>query len=173
MIPNVYVDQQSCNQMHVIFKGQLSDSGAMATINGFGDLLLIQNSIRATHEIICKYVLLKPIASRAAVIRFSILWNYGWCRGKPGGLYPYPEPVYTGWSSVHWIATGMPLVDPVYTGIPLEKLSWNSSTLECHWRNLVESAPHWDATGETNFCSLHWNTTGGSVTAHTRPDTYS
>ena len=64
-------------------------------------------------------------------------------------IYPYPEPVYTGWSSVHWNATGMLLVDPVYTGIPLEKLSWNSPTLECHWRNLVESAPHWDATGET------------------------
>ena len=62
---------------------------------------------------------------------------------------PYPEPVYTGWSSVHWNATGMPLVDPVYTGTPLEKLSWNSPTLECHWRILVESAPHWDATGET------------------------
>ena len=26
---------------------------------------------------------------------------------------PYPDPVYTGWSSVHWNATGMPLVDPV------------------------------------------------------------
>ena len=36
-----------------------------------------------------------------------------------------------------------------YTGTPLEKLSWNSPTLECHWRNLVESAPHWEATGET------------------------
>ena len=42
------------------------------------------------------------------------------------------------------VYTGMPLVDPVYTGIPLEKLGWNSPTLECHWRNLVESAPHWD-----------------------------
>ena len=63
--------------------------------------------------------------------------------------FPYPEPVYTGWSSVHWNATGMPLVDPVYTGIPLEKISRNSPTLECHRRNLVESAPHWDATGET------------------------
>ena len=63
--------------------------------------------------------------------------------------YPYPEPVYTGWFSVHWNTTGMPLVDQVYTGTPLEKLSWNSPTLECHWRNLVESAPHWDATGET------------------------
>ena len=79
------------------------------------------------------------------------------------GHNPYPEPGYTGWSSVHWNSTGMPLVDPVYTGIPLghpantyrvhwnttEKNSWNSPTLECHWRNLVESAPHWDATGET------------------------
>ena len=35
------------------------------------------------------------------------------------------------------------------TGTALEKLSWNSPTLECHWRNLVESTPHWDATGET------------------------
>ena len=62
---------------------------------------------------------------------------------------PYPEPVYTGWSSVHWNATGMPLVDPVYTGTPLEKLSWYRPKVECHWRNLVESAPHWKATGET------------------------
>ena len=36
-----------------------------------------------------------------------------------------------------------------YTGTPLEKLSWNSPTLECHWRISVESAPHWDATGES------------------------
>ena len=76
--------------------------------------------------------------------------------------FPYPEPVYTGWSSVHWNATGMPLVDPVYTGTPLEKLSWNSPTLECHWRNLVESAPHWDATGETlTFTSYTGTPLGG------------
>ena len=30
---------------------------------------------------------------------------------------PYPEPGYIGWSSVHWNAIGMPLVDPVYTAI--------------------------------------------------------
>ena len=39
-----------------------------------------------------------------------------------------------------------------HTGTPLEKLSWNSPPpppLECHWRNLVESTPHWYATGET------------------------
>ena len=59
---------------------------------------------------------------------------------------PYPEPVYTGWSSVHWNATGMPLVDPVYTGRPSEYLQ---GTLEHHWKNLVETAPHWNATGET------------------------
>ena len=64
---------------------------------------------------------------------------------------PYPGSVYTGWSNVPWKATGMPLVDPVYTGItlgdlantagytktPLEKLSWNCPTLECHWRNTI------------------------------------
>ena len=63
--------------------------------------------------------------------------------------YPYPEPVYTGWSSVYWNATGMPLVAQCtlgyhwatqrilagYNGTPLEKLSWNS--------------PHWNATRET------------------------
>ena len=32
---------------------------------------------------------------------------------------PYPEPVYTGWSNVHLNATGIALVEPVYTGIPL------------------------------------------------------
>ena len=47
---------------------------------------------------------------------------------------PYPEPVYTGWSSVHWNATGMPLDDPVYTGIPLGH--------------------------PANTCRVHWNTTG-------------
>ena len=87
---------------------------------------------------------------------------------------PFPEPVYTGCSSVHWNATGKPLDDQCtlgyhwatqriiagYTGTPLENLSWNSPTLECHCRN-------------SNICSLHWNTTGGTVTAHTRPDTYS
>ena len=47
---------------------------------------------------------------------------------------PYPEPVYTGRSSVHWNATGMPMVDPVYTGIPLGD--------------------------PANTCRVHWNTTG-------------
>ena len=73
---------------------------------------------------------------------------------------PYLEPVYTGWSSVHWNATGWPSVHWDTTGRPSgclqgtlehhwKKLSWNSPTLECHWRNLIESAPRWDATGET------------------------
>ena len=68
------------------------------------------------------------------------------CRCRLGCVYPYPEAVYTGWSSVHCNATGAPLVDPVYTGIPLGdpattwrvhwnttgKLIWNCPTLECH-----------------------------------------
>ena len=52
----------------------------------------------------------------------------------PAVTIPYPEPVYTGWSSVHWNATGMPMVDPVYTGIPLGH--------------------------PANTCRVHWNTTG-------------
>ena len=57
-----------------------------------------------------------------------------------------PEPVFTGWSSVRWNTTGMPLVDSVYTGIPqgdptntcrvhwntIEKISWNCPTVEFH-----------------------------------------
>ena len=70
------------------------------------------------------------------------------CLHRWRGNFPYPEPVYTGWSSVHWDATGMPLVDPVYTGIPLGD-PYLQNTLEHHWKNLVETAPHWDATGET------------------------
>ena len=66
-------------------------------------------------------------------------------------------PVYTGMPlECHWstqctleyhLATQGILAG--YNGTPHEKLSWNSPTLECHWRNLVESAPHWEATGET------------------------
>ena len=101
-------------------------------------------------------------------------------------VIPYPEPVYTGLSSVHWNATGMPLVDPVYNGIhwaterilagytgtPLEKLSWNSPTLECHWRNLVESAPHWDATGETLTFAAYTGTPLEGLWQHTHAPTH-
>ena len=78
----------------------------------------------------------------------------------------------TGWPSVHWHttvrpseyvhwnATGKTKLKQPHTGMPLEKLSWIRPTLGCHWRN-------------SNFCSIHWNSTGGTVTAHIRPDTYS
>ena len=60
----------------------------------------------------------------------------------------------------------MLLVDPVYNGIPLgdaaniagyiktplEKLGCNCPTLECYRRN-------------SDYCSLHWNTTGRTITA--------
>ena len=79
------------------------------------------------------------------------------------------------WASVHWLVqctleshwlTQCTLehhwknfVKTTHTGMPLEKLSWIRPTLGSHWKN-------------SNFCSQHWNTTGGTVTAHTRPDTY-
>ena len=114
--------------------------------------------------------------------------------------FPHPEPVFICWSSVHWNTTGMPLVDPMYTGISLgdrrtpagytgtalEKLSWNCPTPECHWRNFDKFAytgtplekRSWNCPTlgchwrNSNFWSLHWNTTGGTVTAHTHPGTY-
>ena len=73
---------------------------------------------------------------------------------------PYPEPVYTGRSSVlewHWSATGWPSVHCDTTGdtneylqgtTALEKFSWYWPTLECRWR-------------DSDSCSLHWNTTVG------------
>ena len=64
----------------------------------------------------------------------------------PGTFSPYPEPVCTGWSSVHWNATGWPSVHWDTTGPHSEYLQ---GTLEHHWKNLVETAPHWNATGET------------------------
>ena len=77
-------------------------------------------------------------------------------------------PVYTGMPlECHWLTQctlgyhwATPLILAGYTGTPLEKFSWILPTLGCHWRN-------------SNFYSIHWNTTGGPVTAHTRPDTYS
>ena len=57
----------------------------------------------------------------------------------------------------NWNRTGKTLLKQPHTGMPQEKLIWNFPTLGCHWRIY-------------NFCSLHWNTTEGTVTAHTCPD---
>ena len=59
---------------------------------------------------------------------------------------PYPEPMYTGRSSVHWNATGWPSVHWDITGPPSEYLQ---GTLEHHWKKLSWNSPHWNATGET------------------------
>ena len=69
---------------------------------------------------------------------------------------PYPEPVYTGWSTVHWNATGWPSVHWDTTGRSSDFLQ---GTLEHYWNNLVEAALHWNATGETIFqptLGHHW-----------------
>ena len=73
----------------------------------------------------------------------------------------YLEPVYTDCSSVHWKATGMPLVDPViYTWIPLGDPAniAGQGALEHHWKNLVETALHWNATGETPAIAAYTGT---------------
>ena len=41
------------------------------------------------------------------------------------------------------------LAGPVYTGMPLECHWLTQCTLGHHWKNLVETAPHWNATGQT------------------------
>ena len=65
----------------------------------------------------------------------------------------------------HWVA--QPIIAR-YTGTPLEKLNWNSPTLGCHWRNLVETAPHWDAIGQTltlqPTLKYHWRECNGPHT---------
>ena len=55
--------------------------------------------------------------------------------------------MYTGWSSVYWNATAMPLVDPVYSSNIRWFAQWYHGVH--HWKNLIDTAPHWDATGET------------------------
>ena len=63
-------------------------------------------------------------------LRRAIIWtNAKIFLIRPSGTNlsetPYPDPVYTGWSSVHWNATGWPSVH------------WNTTG-----KNLVETAPH-------------------------------
>ena len=41
------------------------------------------------------------------------------------------------------------LAGPVYTGMPLECHWLTQCTLGYHWKNLVETVPHWNATGQT------------------------
>ena len=75
-------------------------------------------------------------------------------------------PVYTGMPlECHWLnqctlgyhwATQWILAG--YTGTPAEKRSWNSPRLECYWRNLVESTPHLDDTGETRTFAAYTGT---------------
>ena len=67
-----------------------------------------------------------------------------------GPTWPLP------WASVHWLvqctlecqrnATGWPIVHWDTTRPPSE---YFQGALEHHWKNLVETAPHWNATGET------------------------
>ena len=50
------------------------------------------------------------------------------------------------WASVHWNASGWPSVHWDTTGRPSGHLQ---GTLEHPCKNLVETAPHWNATVET------------------------
>ena len=101
---------------------------------------------------------------------YFIIGKYGWrCHTFDMHLWLHPLP----WASVHWLvhctlechckATGWPSVCWDTTGRPSECLQ---GTLGHHWTNLVETGPHWNCHWrKSDYCSLHWNTTGGTVTA--------
>ena len=77
------------------------------------------------------------------------------------------EPVYTGRSSVRWDATGMLLVDPVYTGVPLGDPANIAGHTGTPLKNLVEAATLECLWKNSDYCSLRWNTTGWTITAPT------
>ena len=52
----------------------------------------------------------------------------------------------TGWPSVHWDTTRWPS-------------KYLQGTLEHHWKNLIEIAPHWNTTGETLTIATYTGTT--------------
>ena len=52
----------------------------------------------------------------------------------------------------------MPLIDPVDTGIPLGDPIYLQGTLEHHWKNLIEIAPHCDSTRETLIIAAYTGT---------------
>ena len=76
------------------------------------------------------------------------------------------------WTSVHWLvqytleyhlnATRWHSVREDTTVWPSEYLQ---GTLEHNWKNLIGTAPTGMPPGNSDYCSLPWNTTGGTITA--------
>ena len=124
------------------------------------------NQLFFLHQMHCRSVISSP--SLVSWQSFENLFcensyaTYAW-------QLPYPEPVYTGWSSVHWNATGWPSVRWDTTGPPSEYLV---GTLEHHWKNLVESAPQWNATGETLTFAAYTGTPLGGLWQPTHTPTH-
>ena len=61
----------------------------------------------------------------------------------------YVQANFNDWWLRYLTLSQCTLAGPVYTGMPLECHWLTKCTLEHHWENLVETAPHWNATGET------------------------
>ena len=117
------------NPLRVAMTSQWSSLRALLSLTLLSTNLIVQSITKQW-----------PAAVRQPCARVTITAAAS-CEVSPQGAgdtilyrYPYPEPVYTGCSSVHWNATGMPLVGPVYTGIPLGH--------------------------PANTCRVLWNTTG-------------
>ena len=102
------------------------------------------------------------------VIIYYLWWSFAYVTSLTLSQCTLAGPVYTGMPlECHWLTQCTLAYHSVtqrilvgYTGKSLEKLSWNCPSLEFHQRN-------------SDYCSLHWNITGGTITVHTQPDTYS
>ena len=108
-------------------------------------------------------------------------WDYLFYIFYPANADRLPLP----WDSVHWLAQctpechwnaiGWPSVHWDTTGRPSEYLQ---GTLGQLWKNLFETVPHWNATGETilypvafqytlgSKCQAHWIATGLPLDYH-------
>ena len=62
---------------------------------------------------------------------------------------PLSEPTYCNSEEPSLTLSQCTLAGPVYTGMSLEYHWLTQCTLGYHWKNLVETAPNWNATGET------------------------
>ena len=74
--------------------------------------------------------------------------GYHWATKRIFAWYTGTPMEKLSWNCTTLECQGETLTIFAYTGTPLEKLSRNCPALGCQWRNC-------------NFCSLHWNTNGG------------
>ena len=130
----------SCQDMWASIRRPVTHSGGLH--GHWHNNMMSQNLGVVNHQI-------SP-ANLQLVWRITLLHNEGnllpphFCPSPH--LHPPPHP-HNG--VIALTLSQCTLTGPVYTGIPLECHWLTQCTLGYHWKNLVETAPHWNATGET------------------------